>query len=410
MKILMANKFFFPNGGSETVFFQERALLQKAGIETVDFSMQDDRNLPSPQSMHFVRKRDYKNGGTLAKIGDALAMMHSAEAVDKIAQLIHAERPDIVHCHNIYHQLTPSIIRAAKKLGVPVVLTLHDFKIVCPVYNRLSHGQACNACETGDFSNVVRKRCADGSLGKSLVLYAEAAVQRALGSYEAVDRFIAVSQFMADAVTRWRVPREKVTLLYNGVAVGNEQPPALESSDPYILYLGRLSPEKGLLTLGRAQQGSGVRIVIAGTGPLEATLRQEFPSLELIGHQSGTDLQKWVAEASAIVIPSQSHENCPMSVLEAMAAGKAVIGSRIGGIPELVVHEKTGLLFQPGDAMALRAALQRVQNHPAERATMGKQGFLTAREHFSLDQHYEGLLQIYRSVAPAAFTKTAGRT
>src|SRR5579872_3483367 len=136
MKILLANKFFFPKGGAETVFLQERNFLLSSGIEVVDFSMQDEKNLPSAYAAAFVKNRDYKGAARSAtsKMSDALALIHSQEAVRNISQLIEKEKPDILHCHNIYHQLTPSIIGVAKRMGVPVVLTLHDYKVVCPVY------------------------------------------------------------------------------------------------------------------------------------------------------------------------------------------------------------------------------------------------------------------------------------
>ena len=214
-----------------------------------------------------------------------------------------AENPDVVHCHNIYHQLTPSIIRAAKRLGVPVVLTLHDFKPVCPTYLRLRHGQPCSACLTGDFFSVVRHRCATGLLGRSVLLYGEAVFQRWLGSYEALDHIIAPSQFMVDAVTQWRFPKEKVSLVPNGIARFTSKLPGRDEG--YLLYLGRLSAEKGLMTLGEAHAGSGLRLVVAGAGPLEAELRKRFLQVEFVGHQTGYALQALMDGASAIVVPSE---------------------------------------------------------------------------------------------------------
>ena len=218
MKILQANKFFFINGGSETVMFQERDFLLKSGHQVIDFSMQDERNLSSDNQIYFVNNRSYKNvkSSQLAKFTGALSFIHSSEAVLNISHLIEETRPDIVHCHNIYHQLTPSIIGAAKKLGVPVVLTLHDSKPVCPSYYRVRSGKPCSDCLDGDFFNVVRHRCADGSIGKSALLYAEAIVQRLMGNYEKVDTFIAPSQFMQQSVAH-RIPQQRIKLLYNGI-------------------------------------------------------------------------------------------------------------------------------------------------------------------------------------------------
>lgn len=398
MKIALANKFFFNNGGSETVFFQERDFLKRSSTNVIDFSMQDDRNFGSLYSEFFVAEKSYRQNqpNLKAKIETALSFIHSKEAVGKITQLIDKEKPDILHCHNIYHQLTPSIMKAAKQLGVKVVLTLHDFKVVCPTYTRLRQGKPCGDCLEGDFFNVVRHRCADGSLGKSMLLYTEAFIQRLMGSYDVVDRVIAPSQFMADAVTRWRFPKKRVTVLYNGVSTAL---PASTGKDAgYVLFLGRLSPEKGLLTLGAAQAGTPLRVVVAGTGPMDEALRAQFPGLELVGHQTGERLQQLIGEASAIVVPSECNENCPMSVLEAMAYGKPVIGSRIGGIPELVADGETGLLFAPGNVEQLQACLHKVLADTGCRTAMGRAARRRLEDNFSLEAHNQGLLKIYQEL------------
>lgn len=397
MKILIANKFFFRNGGSEVVMFQERDSILRAGHEVIDFSMQEARNVESPYSSYFVAQQDYRGGGKLGKIKSALALVHSPEAVRKIGTLIDETKPDLVHCHNIYHQLTPSIIGAAKSRGVPVALTLHDYKPVCPVYTRLHQEQSCSECLSGDFSNVLRKRCAGGSLGKSALLYAEAVVQRWKGSYEKVDKFLAPSRFMKDSVLHRFLPQQ-VELLYNGVDVGAI--PASRLDEGYVLYLGRLSAEKGIETLLRshaAAQGAWP-LVVAGTGPLADEFKLKYGSAKFVGHLSGDDLKKTIAGASVLVVPSEWYENCPMSVLEAMAYGKPVVGSRMGGIPELVVEGETGLLFDAGNVVQLRAHLDSLMASPELRQSMGKRARLRAEQEFSLDKHNADLLAIYESL------------
>ena len=179
MKVLLANKFFYRAGGAEAVMFQEREFLLSQGIDVVEFSMQDSRNEPSDYSASFVANQNYtdSNRSALSKASSALKFIHSFEAVDNFRKLLVSTKPDLVHCHNIYHQLTPSIIRAAKSLNTPVVLTLHDYKPICPVYNRLRKGIPCSDCRGGKFSNVLKNRCADDSLGRSALMYAEATVQ-----------------------------------------------------------------------------------------------------------------------------------------------------------------------------------------------------------------------------------------
>ncbi|MBK1717892.1 glycosyltransferase family 4 protein [Thiocystis violacea] len=399
MKVLQANKFFFRNGGSEAVMFQEKAFLLKTGIEVIDFSMRDPRNSPSDYSDDFVSYQSYEGAtGAGARIRSALKLIHSPEAVRNIGRLIDRTRPDIVHAHNIYHQLTPSIIGAAKRRGIPVVLTLHDYKPVCPVYTRLRQGQVCSDCLGGRFSNVVRHRCADGSLGKSALLYAEAWFQRLIGSYEQVDRLIAPSAFMHRSVTAHRFAPSQVEVIHNGIDC--DAPPEASEDDGYALYLGRLSHEKGIETLLASHAGIAdeVDLAIAGTGPLEEDIRARYPKARFLGHLTGDALRETIRRASLIVVPSEWLENCPMSVLEAMALGKPVVASDIGGIPELVLDGETGLLFQPGDRVALRDALTRLMRDPDLRHRQGLAARRRVEEHFSLKRHNSALLRLYQGL------------
>ena len=402
MKVLIANKFFFRNGGSETVMFQERDFLLRTGHEVVDFSMRDDRNFQSAYEKYFVGNRSYAGGrsGKLGRVADALSFIHSLEAVRNIGRLIDETRPDLVHCHNIYHQLTPSIIGAAKKRGVPVVLTLHDSKPVCPSYYRVREGRPCSECLGGDFLNVVRYRCADGSFGKSTLLYAEARIQKFMGNYEDVDAFIAPSRFMQGSVA-YRIPLERIKLLYNGIdtnAIAKS-----ETDDGYVLFLGRLVPEKGIETLLKAHERSSLnwRLVVARTGPLESVLKTQYNQSIFVGYLAGNALKEMINMAAVVVVPSEIYENCPMSVLEAMAYGKPVVGSRLGGTAELVADGETGLLFDAGNVSELTAALDKLMSSADLRRQMGMAARQRVEAEFSLDRHHAGLMDIYKSVLGA---------
>jgi glycosyltransferase involved in cell wall biosynthesis len=401
MKILQANKFFFRNGGSETVMFQERDFLCANGHQVIDFSMQDPRNYESPYQTYFIENRSYRtNASKLSKFTDAVSFIHSHEAVNNISRLIDDTKPDLIHCHNIYHQLTPSIMGVAKKKGVPVVLTLHDYKPVCPTYNRLQNGVACSDCLGGNFSSVLKHRCADGSLGKSGLLYAEATIQKWMGNYEKVDAFIAPCQFMQQSIAH-RISEGKIHLLYNGIDVNEVQ--SSDEDEAYVLFLGRLVPEKGVKTLLKAhdQSKESWKLVVAGTGPIYDVLKLQYKSSILVGYLEGDALKEIIRKASVIVVPSEWYENCPMSVLEAMAYGKPVIASRIGGIPELVEENKTGLLFDAGDADGLLLAVNKLMKSKSLRQQMGKTGRRRVEKYFSLDKHHQGLINIYKNVLGA---------
>jgi glycosyltransferase involved in cell wall biosynthesis len=401
VRVLLANKFFFRNGGSEAVMFHEREFLHASGVEVIDFSMADPRNLPSPHAESFVESQSYSNesGSNLgSQVRAALKLIHSSEAVSKIGALIDRTEPDLVHCHNIYHQLTPSIIGAAKRRGVPVVLTLHDSKPVCPVYLRLRNGKPCSECLESGFARVLVNRCAEGSLAKSAVLYTEAVVQQFLGSYEKLDAIIAPSQFMCTSVTKRRFAQQKLTVIPNGVDTRR-----ISSSDEdanYVLFMGRLSSEKGIETLLGAHAGIAdrVQLAVAGTGPLAAALPARYPKARFLGHLNGPSLERTIRRASLIVVPSECYENCPMSVLEAMAYGKPVVGSNIGGIPELIAHGETGFLFPSGDQVTLQSQLIQLMKNPELRQRLGIAGRKRVEEQFSLERHNAALMRLYLKV------------
>lgn len=401
LKILFANKFFYLKGGAETVMFDEIDLMRQHQVDVVEFSMVDPRNRPSMYASYFVSPKDYRSNSRARRLRSALSFIHSREAVDKITTLIRDQRPDILHCHNIYHQLTPSIINAASRARIPIVLTLHDYKVICPVYTRLSNGEVCTKCSDGRYEALLTQRCADRSVAQSGLLWAEARFHAAAGSYRRVDKFIAPSRFMRDAVAPL-LGDSRVVYIPNGVDTSRI---AVSRQDRgFALYLGRLSPEKGVETLLRAHAADNAawRLVVAGSGPLQGKLQSVFPLAEFTGHLAGAGLETKLREASVIVVPSEWHENNPLSVLEAMAYGKPIIASDIGGIPELVRHGQTGLLFEPKNTQQLSSYIRTLLSDPDLRRKFGNQARKVAEEEYSLARHGAAVLSLYESlIAPA---------
>ena len=394
MKILFANKFFHLNGGSERVFFQERDFLIGKGYEVIDFSMQDPRNLESPYSEFFINQVDYDSpAGIAGKLNTGLFFIHSQEAVRQLERLIDHTQPVIAHLHNIYHQLTPSIITVLKKHGIKVVLTLHDYKLICPSYLALCGDEICTACDGRHFWKPLIRNC-QKNRAKELLLTLEASFHRWRGSYEAVDLFLAPSQFLADLVGR-RVPREKIRVLPNGIDTADFQPTSTDRG--YALYFGRISKEKGIETLLAAHSGldSTLPLKIVGTGPLFDSLSARYPKAEFLGYKTGEALKTLIAHAAFVVVPSEWYENCSMTVLEAMAFGKAVIGTRIGGIPEQVEDNRTGFLFGMGDRAELEEKMATLAARPELRTAMGAAARLKLEEQYSLAHHNEELLKVY---------------
>jgi len=398
MKILLANKFFYLNGGSESVYFQERAFLTGNGFEVIDFSMQDPRNLASPYDDYFICHVDYSSRkGLVGKFRTGLSFIHSKEAVQQIERLIVHKQPDIAHLHNIYHQLTPSIIPVLKKHGVKVVLTLHDGKLACPSYLMLNRGKPCLKCAGKHFYLPFTSNCQQSRVAGAL-LSLEAYYHAWKKSYDGVDAFIVPSQFLGDVVAP-RIGRDRTHLVRNGIDHTAFEPSSIDNG--YVLYVGRLSAEKGVGTLLKAHAAMKhpVPLVIVGTGPLEESLRAQASSLvTFAGYCSGDSLWNKIREASCLVVPSEWYENAPMTVLEGMAFAKPVVASRIGGIPEQVVHGETGLLFTPGDVKELAGALDSLMANADGRKTMGLAGRARLEREFTLETHNQKLLSLYESL------------
>lgn len=399
MKILFVNKFFFLNGGSETVFFQERDFLLKQEHEVVDFSMADERNLPSPYAEFFVPNTNYSSGGGIAqKLQQAISFIHSSVAVDKIEKLIIQKKPQVAHLHNIYHQLTPSIIPVLKKHGVKVVMTLHDCKLVCPSYLALDlrNNEICDECAGKKFWKAFTINC-QNSRPRGLLLATEAMFHKWRNSYDGVDLFLTPSHFLAN-LTAQRIPQEKIKVLRNGIDQSTYHP--YYTDQGYCLYFGRLSKEKGIKTLLRAYRNleTDFSLKIVGTGPLEQEIRREYPEIDFLGYQSGQKLNNLIASAAFVIVPSEWYENCSMVVLESMAMGKPVIGSRIGGIPEQIEDGKTGFLFVMGDQHELGEKMTVLINNSELRCKMGQAARQKLENEYSLEQHCQKLLNIYTEI------------
>lgn len=405
MQILLANKFLYEKGGAEKSLFETARLLQAHGHQTRFFAMQHARNRPCADAGHFVSEVDYEDSSLRMRLKAAARMLYSLEAARKLAGLLDDARIDIAHLNNIYHQLSPSILRTLHRRGVPMVMSLRDYKVVCGSYQMLADDRPCEACRGGRHLQATLKRCVKDSLAASVLTTVEMTLHhRILDLYGLVDLFISPSAFLKDKVREMGFPGE-VVHLPNFVGGLDQVSPQYGSAQPLLVYSGRLGREKGLATLVRAVKGLPLRLELLGEGPmgepLEALARQEsIANVAFAGYLSGDALQDRVRAATAVVVPSQWYENNPRSVIEAFALGKPVIGARIGGIPELVRHGDTGLTFTPGDEQALRGCIDELLAQPARAAEMGRRGRHLVETELSPERHYAGLMQVYeRAIA-----------
>jgi glycosyltransferase involved in cell wall biosynthesis len=402
MRVLQVNKFFYVRGGSERYFFDLCSLLEKHGHEVGHFSMTHERNLPSRQAAYFVSAVDLNAPMTVgAKARAAARVLYSGEAKRKIADLMDAFRPDVVHFHNISRQLSPSIIDSARRRRIPMVQTLHDLFLVCPAHSFFVDGEVCEVCGRGAFWHAVPKRCIDGSRASSLLGSAEAYLQAWLGLYKKVDVMIAPSLFLKGKVEALRWPAARLVHLPYFIPTG---PDHSGRNQGYVLFAGRISTEKGVATLLEAAELiKAVEFVIAGEGPELNTFRHYarrhgLSNVRFTGYVKGDALERLLEGALCVVVPSISYENLPLSILEAFAHGKPAVASDSGGIPELVKNGITGYVFDPGVPIALAEAIDRISSDERRRVEMGRRAREIVAREYSPESHYGRIIGIYEGL------------
>jgi len=402
LNILAINKFYWRKGGSEAVFFSEKQMLEKAGHQVVPFSMKSDRNEESDYSRFFVDEVDYDKGGLLNKLSSALKIIYSFNAKRKMKQLLSANSPELAHFHIFQHQISPSVFGPLKAKGIPIVLTLHDLKPICPNYKYYVNNRVCEDCLGGKFYHCFTNRCTKGSTLGSLVNTIEMYLHTLMNYYQSVDKYIAVSHFYKKKMIEAGYAESKIAYLPN--YIDSNQFQADGEDRGYMLYFGRLSEEKGIETyLDCAMQNRGIPFYIVGTGPLEQDLKDKADQAQLenvhfLGFKQGDELRDLVSHCTCVVVPSEWYENCPMTILEAYASGRPVIGADIGGIPELIDEGVDGYTFSPGDVGSLSKRINWIWDNRALAHDMGRSGRKKVEDKFNAQAHYDALLNIYRSV------------
>ena len=407
MRILVCNKFYRPVGGPETMMFDTMRELEALGHTAIPFAMAHPNNHESKYSDYFVPNVDYgtrRSKGVRRLVKEAADIMYSTDARRQIEKLIADVKPDIAHAHNIYHQLSPSILCALRKAGIPTVLTLHDGKPLCANMLFLRKGQVCERCAGKRFHHAVINKCVKDSVMSSLVCCVEETVHRWLRIYERnVDLFITPSQFLKrKLVEHGRIREDQIEVLRNYAGTRATTPDY--SPGEYGLFVGHLSRHKGVMTLLQAcKEIPDFEMRFAGRGPLlqeaeQFVERESLTNVKLVGFQTGPDLSRLFQNARFVVLPSECYENCPMVILEAFATGKPVIASRIGGIPELIEEGADGLLYEPGDAHELASHMRTLMNDPTLASEMGRNARLKAEQRFSIEVYMQALLTIYRRV------------
>lgn len=402
-RLLSLNTYHYRRGGADVVFFEHARIFEERGWPTAMFAMHHPQNVDSPWSKYFCEELEFGHAyGWQDTLVRASRVIYSLDAKRQIERLIQDFQPEIAHAHCIYHHLSPSVLVALKAHHIPTVMTAHDLKLACPAYKMLNRNGLCEACKSGNLLPVFRNRCIHDSLGASSLVMVESALHQFLGLYKRyLDKVVTPSCFLKTKLMEWGWSEEQLVYIPNFVECQDYK--ASEPIGKQVLYFGRLAPEKGIDVLIKAACQSGVGLEIVGSGSEEANLKAmpeaQTSHIRFVGRLEGEALHSAIQRARAIVLPARWYENAPMSILEAYANGRIVIGSNIGGIPELVKPGETGYLCEVDDVDGLAALLDQVnQQSDSDLIAMGHQARQWVGEQFTRDRYANAMTSLYTSL------------
>ncbi len=409
MNILIINKFYKTKGGVERHILDLQRLLEQNGHNVLIFATRDNSTISSRFIKYFPKYRDFSKDASLwSNIISLFSFFINFEAVRKLKKLIRENKIDIAHVHNIYHHLSPAILKVLKNNNIPIVMTLHDYKLICPNYSLFDFqtNKICEKCKNGNYFNCYRNKCIQNSHAKSFVATLEMYFQQRFFPYsKLVDTFIAPSKFIKNKFLEFNFPNKNIEQVYNFTKLQNN---TFETKD-YFLFFGRLSKEKGLQqfieTLSNLKRDFNFYIV--GSGPEEKSLKNLVRNLKLedkikflgfFGDDRQGKLEILINEAKFIVVPSLWYENCSLSILESMAKSKLVFASNIGGNSELIEDNKAGILFDIYDKNDAIDKLTKIMDNKELIKEISNNAKERVRQEFNSDIYYSKLINIYNDL------------
>lgn len=394
MKILLINNLHQRRGGADIVYLNTGALLEAEGYEVCYFSMHSDDEEACNQRQYFA-----PDPKIVGRVKGAVNYIYNIEAARYLEKLLIDEKPDIACVHLMWGGLSPSIIEVLHQHGVPVVHVVHDYRMICPAYTfRRPDNMICEDCKGGKFYHCLAHKCSKGSLAESGLMTLEMYLRQWKNNpVKTIDGFIFVSQFCRDKHIEFDRRFEDIpnTVLYNCATIET----TTEERGDYFLFYGRLSHEKGVMTLLQSiSQTPGIKYRIVGTGPLEQQIKdvvrqKRLTNVELLGYRTGEELKNLVRKSRFVIVPSEWYENNPMTIVEAYAVGTPVIGARIGGIPEIVQDESTGFLFESGYVVSLTNTINKANElTDAQYASLSSECQTFASENFNQETYVTKLI------------------
>lgn len=389
MKVLIIHNDYQQPGGETVAVKSQIALLKQHGHQVLTY-LRDNREI--------------LRYGLAEKIAFWINTLFSLRTFREITALVRQEQPDVAHVHNVFPLISPAVYWALKKSGVPIVQTVHNYRFLCPNALFYTRGQICERCKYGNTLHAIRWRCYRQSYLLSALYALVIGLHRHLGTFDLIDHFLPVSEFVAYKLVESGCATErKITVLGNFLPDPLPVPGSFERRKPYVIYLGRLSSEKGITVLLDAMASlPGVTLKIVGDGPqaeaLKARVRQKGLNVEFLGYTTGERKWELLRDAMVSIVPSLWYEAFPFSALEAMAVGTPIVASNLGSLPYVVENGRIGLLFHPGDSQDLRKKIEWLVVQSKEALSMGQRGRQAVENKYSAEVYYRNLMEIYQRV------------
>ena len=414
MRIFLADTFFYPRGGSSNHAIALGKLLREKGHEVFHYAMHHPKSLPCPDTEKYfapyiefpeLLKQGWRKGGMQV----IKRTFYSKEVERNVERMLtDIGGVDVAHVHNFFHQLTPSIFEPFRKRKIPIIVTLHDYTFICPNTSFFDErrGHVCHRCLKGGIRllSPFFTCCKKNSFSASAIASLESIFHRLRRVPSIPDLFIAPSRFIAERFVDAGFPQNKIKVIPNFFDPNIKAAEIPRSGDDsFALYAGRLSHEKGVATLIEAWQKMPpeCRLKIAGTGPLSERLKEQAKdsrNIEFLGFVPPEKISAIRAKARFTIVPSEWWENAPLTIIESFADGIPVLGANIGGIPELVVPNETGVLFEPGNAADLKAQAFYLWNRPERCIELGANARETALSKYTPEKLIPEIINAYKSV------------
>ena len=395
MKILLVNKFLYPKGGTETYVIKLGQYLKEQGNDVQYFGLENEKNTIKNNWNLYAKEYDLSKNNMKSAI-NVFNLIYSRKAKKNMDKLLKLFNPDLIILNNIEYHLTPSIILSIAKYKeknrkAKLFYVAHDYQLICPSHGLFDNNiNICEKCLNGDYWNCYKTKCLKNSRLKSLVGTIDSIYWHKKNVYRYVDKIICPSEFLKKKLDTQEKFKNKTITIHNFIEIKDKKEYEKEN---YIIYFGKICKDKGIETLLKVvRKLSEIKFVFAGYGSMEKEI-QKYSNVEYVGFKTGEELKELIGKARISVCTSECYENCPFSVIESQMYGTPVIGSNMGGIPELIEEGKTGLIFQSKNEKDLKNKILELWNDKDKMNEYSKNCY--TREYETIDSYYDKIISIY---------------